>query len=143
MGDVRFGNIGVPERVSFSVIGPTANEVARLEALTKKLGRPVLATESFARNVAAKGVRLGLHKLRGVGEPIEVCAPAPPDFFRAQDYWQLACLVSGGNPGLRSVAPGLTPKKKRKAETAAFMVVAEAPRISCPDESAARASASR
>ncbi len=76
MGEVLFGNIGVPERVSFSVIGPTVNEVARLEALTKKLDHPVLATESFACNVAAKWVRLGRHKLRGVGEPIEVCAPA-------------------------------------------------------------------
>ena len=75
VGEVLFGNIGVPERVSFSVIGPTVNEVARLEALTKKLGHPVLATESFARNVAAKWVRLGRHKLRGVGELIEVCAP--------------------------------------------------------------------
>ncbi len=75
MGEVLFGNIGVPERVSYSVIGPTVNEVARLEALTKKLGHPVLATESFARNVADKWVRLGRHKLRGVGEPIEVCAP--------------------------------------------------------------------
>ena len=68
--------VGVPERVSFSVIGPTVNEVARLEALTKKLGCPVLATEIFAHNVAAKWVRLGRHELRGVGEPIEVCAPA-------------------------------------------------------------------
>ena len=76
VGEVRFGNIGVPERVAFSVIGPTVNEVARLEALTKKLGHPVLATESFARNVAVKWVRLGRHKLRGVGEPIEVCAPS-------------------------------------------------------------------
>jgi adenylate cyclase len=76
VGEVLFGNIGIPERLSFSVIGPTVNEVARLEALTKKLDQPVLATESFARNVAEKWVWLGRHKLRGVGEPIEVCAPA-------------------------------------------------------------------
>ena len=29
IGEVLFGNIGVPERVEFSVIGPAANEVAR------------------------------------------------------------------------------------------------------------------
>jgi adenylate cyclase len=75
VGEVLFGNIGVPERVSFSVIGPTVNEVARLEALTKELGHPVLATENFARNAPAEWLRLGHHKLRGVGEPIEVCAP--------------------------------------------------------------------
>ena len=74
-GEVVFGNIGVPERVSFSVIGPTVNEVARLEGLTKELGHPVLVTESFARNISADWIRLGQHTLRGVGEPIEVFAP--------------------------------------------------------------------
>ena len=43
-----FGNIGLPERVSFSVIGSIVNEVARLEALTKQLGRQILATGAFA-----------------------------------------------------------------------------------------------
>ena len=75
LGDVRFGNIGVPERVSFSVIGPTINEVARLEALTKELGRPVLASAEFAAHVPASWENLGAFALRGVGKPIEVRAP--------------------------------------------------------------------
>jgi adenylate cyclase len=45
---VLFGNIGLPERVSLSVIGPTVNGVARLEALTKEMGRQVLTTDVFA-----------------------------------------------------------------------------------------------
>ncbi len=76
LGDVRFGNIGVPERVSFSVIGPTVNEVARLEALTKELDRPVLASAEFARHTDLNWERLGAFELRGVGAPIEVFAPA-------------------------------------------------------------------
>ena len=32
VGEVMYGNIGVPERLEFSVIGPAANEAARLEA---------------------------------------------------------------------------------------------------------------
>ena len=32
MGELLFGNIGTPERVEFSVIGPVANQVARLES---------------------------------------------------------------------------------------------------------------
>ncbi|MCA9687950.1 MAG: hypothetical protein KC457_37675, partial [Myxococcales bacterium] len=31
VGEVIYGNIGVPERLEFSVIGPAANEVARIE----------------------------------------------------------------------------------------------------------------
>ena len=38
IGSVMFGNIGVPERLSFSAIGPTVIEVARIEKLTKSLG---------------------------------------------------------------------------------------------------------
>ena len=75
VGDVLFGNIGVPDRVSFSVIGPTVNEVARLEALTKELGRPVVASDRFARNIDLAWEALGEHSLRGVGDPIEVLAP--------------------------------------------------------------------
>ncbi len=75
LGEVRFGNIGVPERVSFSVIGPTVNEVARLEALTKSLDRPVLASATFAAHVPAVWESLGEFALRGVGAPIQVLAP--------------------------------------------------------------------
>ena len=39
VGDVMYGNIGVPERLEFSVIGPAANETARLESLTKEIGQ--------------------------------------------------------------------------------------------------------
>jgi adenylate cyclase len=76
LGDVLFGNIGLPERVSFSVIGPTVNEVARLEALTKELGRQVLATGAFARHTSIMWDNLGRHQLRGVGAPLEVLSPA-------------------------------------------------------------------
>lgn len=76
LGDVLFGNIGVPERVTFSVIGPTVNEVARLEALTKELERPVLASANFVQHTDSPWTSLGEHALRGVGKPIEVFVPA-------------------------------------------------------------------
>ena len=56
VGDVMYGNIGVPERLEFSVIGPAANEVARIEDLTKTLGRRVLVSEAFA-NAAGHALR--------------------------------------------------------------------------------------
>jgi adenylate cyclase len=76
LGDVLFGNIGLPERVSFSIIGSTVNEVARLEALTKELGRQILATRAFADHTSIKWDNLGRHQLRGVGAPLEILSPA-------------------------------------------------------------------
>ena len=75
VGDVMYGNIGVPERLEFSVIGPAANEVARIEDLTKELGRRVLLSAAFAAAAGARCESLGPHRLRGVGAPVEVFAP--------------------------------------------------------------------
>ncbi len=73
LGDVLFGNIGVPARLEFSVIGPCANEVARIEELTKALSRPVLVSGDLA--AALDGVALvdlGSHPLKGVGAPLQI-----------------------------------------------------------------------
>ncbi len=75
VGDVMYGNIGVPERLEFSVIGPAANEVARIEDLTRALGRRVLLSAAFAETAGARCESLGTHRLRGVDAPVEVFAP--------------------------------------------------------------------
>ena len=75
VGDVMYGNIGVPQRLEFSVIGPAANEVARIEDLTKALGRRVLVSAAFAEAADARCETLGSHPLRGVATPVEVFAP--------------------------------------------------------------------
>ena len=75
VGDLMFGNIGVPERVEFSVIGAAANEVARLEGLTKELERRVVMSAAFARLLPAECESLGRHSLRGVSAEQEVFAP--------------------------------------------------------------------
>ena len=72
VGEVIYGNIGVPERLEFSVVGPAANEVARIETLTKQLGRRVLASAGFASFAPGSWESLGEHRLRGVGRPVEV-----------------------------------------------------------------------
>jgi len=75
-GTVFFGNIGGANRLDFTVIGPAVNQAARVEKLTRTLGRRLLVTRAF---VDAAGTdrfeSLGLHALRGVAEPIEVLAP--------------------------------------------------------------------
>ncbi|KQT64252.1 MULTISPECIES: adenylate/guanylate cyclase domain-containing protein [unclassified Aureimonas] len=65
IGDVRFGNIGTPRRLSFSVIGATVNEVARIEKLTKVLGASVLATEAVAAGDPEAWTPIGEHLLVG------------------------------------------------------------------------------
>jgi adenylate cyclase len=72
MGDVTYGNIGVPERLEFTVIGAAANEAARLEGLCKTLDQPLLISSAFKRCFPAGLVSLGFHTLRGVSAPVEV-----------------------------------------------------------------------
>lgn len=72
LGDVVYGNIGAPDRLDFTVIGPAVNLVARLEDLTKTVNRPMLMSSEFARLCPRPTASLGYHSLRGVAELHEV-----------------------------------------------------------------------
>ena len=76
VGDVMYGNIGSSARLDFTVIGPAVNMAARLEALTKQLGKNVLLSHAFADLV--KGdfelEPLGEFPVRGFNEPVELFA---------------------------------------------------------------------
>jgi adenylate cyclase len=74
VGDVKFGNIGIPQRLTFSVIGRTVNEVSRIESMTKLLQQPVLAGERLARIGPERWRSVGAHKLDGMLEPMELFA---------------------------------------------------------------------
>ncbi|HEY5899966.1 MAG TPA: adenylate/guanylate cyclase domain-containing protein [Burkholderiales bacterium] len=71
LGHVLYGNIGTPGRIEFTVIGAAANEAARIESLCKTLGVPLLLSAPVASHVQDCH-SLGLHSLRGVGEPMEL-----------------------------------------------------------------------
>lgn len=75
VGEVMYGNVGVPARLTFSAFGVAVHEVDRLEKLSKELGEPVLASRKFV-SAAGQGQwrDLGLHNLRGVDRPLEVNA---------------------------------------------------------------------
>jgi len=80
VGKVVYGNIGSRDRLDFTVIGRAVNEVARVEAQTKAVDKPLLASAAFAAAIngdAAAPYRLdsiGFHVLRGVREPQELYA---------------------------------------------------------------------
>ncbi len=66
LGDVTYGNIGIPERLEFTVIGAAANEAARVESMTKSLDKLVLFSASFADTYPGKLQSLGKHALKDV-----------------------------------------------------------------------------
>jgi adenylate cyclase len=79
VGQVVYGNIGSPDRLDFTVLGPAVNLVSRLEGLAKELDRPLLCSASFAAALDTPLASLGRFALKGVTEPEEVFAPAAQD----------------------------------------------------------------
>lgn len=72
VGDISYGNIGAPDRLDFTAIGPAVNLTARLETLSKELGETIVVSADFRRDAPGDLVSLGHHELRGVAEPQEV-----------------------------------------------------------------------
>ncbi|MGF1594041.1 MAG: adenylate/guanylate cyclase domain-containing protein [Kiloniellaceae bacterium] len=77
LGRVYFGNIGSPDRLDFTVIGPTVNEASRIMALCSSVRRPLLLSERFAGTVMGADseptpelplASVGRFALRGVSE---------------------------------------------------------------------------
>ena len=76
VGEVLYGNIGSPERLDFTVVGPAVNEVARIAAMCRSVERDVLFSAAFQAEAAAEDrarmVSVGRYALRGVGRPQEL-----------------------------------------------------------------------
>ncbi|MGE5097411.1 MAG: adenylate/guanylate cyclase domain-containing protein [Betaproteobacteria bacterium] len=66
-GTATVGNIGSSERHNYSAIGDAVNVAARVEALTKELGRKILITESVVSRIGDRFhfEPLGSHKVKG------------------------------------------------------------------------------
>lgn len=76
VGEVLYGNIGSRERLDFTVVGPAVNELARIEAMSRTLDQPMVASSAFATAATpaarARLVSLGRYALRGVRRPEEL-----------------------------------------------------------------------
>lgn len=76
LGEVMFGNIGVPGRLTFSAIGHAVNKVSRLDELSKQVGRSVLATRAVAEVEPARWESAGSWKLHDYETPVELFVQA-------------------------------------------------------------------
>lgn len=72
VGEVMFGNIGVRDRLTFSVIGQSVHAAARVEALTKELGTSTLLTKEVADACGSQCRHVGTFTLGGFssGHPL-------------------------------------------------------------------------
>ena len=69
IGEVFFGNVGSPDRLDFTVVGPAVNEASRIAAMCRSADQPLLLSTAFAKALGGGGPRLasvGRYALRGV-----------------------------------------------------------------------------
>lgn len=71
IGEVVQGNIGTPERLDFTVLGPAVNLASRLEGLCKPLGASAVFSEAIATHVPSLQPA-GAHALKGIEAPVPV-----------------------------------------------------------------------
>jgi adenylate cyclase len=85
VGNVMFGNVGLNDRLTFSAFGTAVNEVQRLQLLTKKHPRPVIASEEFANYCGGGWTTIGKEKLRGVSQKVTVLYPDVADIGEQEE----------------------------------------------------------
>ena len=78
-GRVMFGNIGVANRLTFSVIGQTVHAAARIEDLTKRIKSDVLMTGEIAEFAGDRAQNAGAYELDGFTDrqPLFALEPLP------------------------------------------------------------------
>jgi adenylate cyclase len=71
VGEVFYGNIGSEDRLDFTVVGPTVNEVSRIASMSRSVDRELLASTEFYQGLDGTGrrylVSTGRYALRGIG----------------------------------------------------------------------------
>ena len=71
IGEVIYGNVGTPERLDFTVMGPAVNLASRLESCCKQLGTHAVFS-SVIQQVAPQLQSAGEQNLKGIDGPTSV-----------------------------------------------------------------------
>jgi adenylate cyclase len=80
VGELRYGNIGSPRRLDFTVLGPAVNEAARIETLCASLEQAVIVSQAFAETAGESRhrlVSLGRYAMKGVARSQELLTLDP------------------------------------------------------------------
>ncbi|KAB0679624.1 adenylate/guanylate cyclase domain-containing protein [Aureimonas leprariae] len=76
IGEAFYGNIGSDDRLDFTVVGPSVNEVSRIGAMCRSVDRLMVASDEFRAALAPEEqgrlVSVGRFALRGVGRSQEL-----------------------------------------------------------------------
>lgn len=75
VGEVMYGNIGGPDRLDFTVIGPAVNVSSRIQGMCRDLERSLLVSDAFMAAADVEAEDLGLHALKGVSTPMRIFSP--------------------------------------------------------------------
>jgi adenylate cyclase len=77
-GTVSYGNIGVGDRLDFTVIGPDVNLTSRIERLCRELDRQLIMSQVFAERLERPVWEIGHFELRGFAR-MQGLFELPPD----------------------------------------------------------------
>jgi adenylate cyclase len=77
-GTASYGNIGVGERLDFTVIGPDVNLTSRIELFCRELDRELIMSEAFVATLGRPMWELGHFALRGFAR-MQRLFTLPPD----------------------------------------------------------------
>jgi adenylate cyclase len=76
VGEVFYGNIGSEDRLDFTVVGPSVNEVSRIASMCRSVERELLMSSAFRSGLDAAGrnylVSTGRFALRGISRAQEL-----------------------------------------------------------------------